>query len=158
MTYCFYSAVWGGLYQFHKSSFGLTNAPACFMRAMHLVLKGLCWSDCLVYLDDIIFGWTLQEHRERLSLVLVSDSSSYFLANTVYLGDIFHLLWQVVSKEFSSHCCRRWAKVFVICVQVWFYELFPSIIKLSICKCQKRKAVYCLLSEHFPAIDLIDLF
>ena len=41
------------------------------MRAMHLVLKGLCWSDCLVYLDDIIiFGRTLQEHRERLSLVL----------------------------------------------------------------------------------------
>ena len=60
-----------GLYQFRKLSFGLTNAPACFMRAMHLTLKGLCWSDCLVYLDDIIiFGRTLQEHRERLSLVL----------------------------------------------------------------------------------------
>ena len=38
---------------------------------MHLILKGLYWSDCLVYLDDIIvFGRTLQEHRERLSLVL----------------------------------------------------------------------------------------
>ena len=60
-----------GLYQFRKLSFGLTNAPACFMRAMHLILRGLCWSDCLVYLDDIIvFGRTLQEHRERLSLVL----------------------------------------------------------------------------------------
>ena len=32
----------GGLYQFHRLSFGLTNAPACFMRAMHLILKGLC--------------------------------------------------------------------------------------------------------------------
>lgn len=41
------------------------------MRAMHLILKGLCWSDCLVYLDDIIiFGRTLQDHRERLSLVM----------------------------------------------------------------------------------------
>ena len=60
-----------GLYQSGKLSFGLTNAPACFMRAMHLILKGLCWSDCLVYLDDIIvFSRTLQEHRERLSLVL----------------------------------------------------------------------------------------
>ena len=48
---------------------GLTNAPACFMRAMHLVLNGLRWSDCLVYLDDIIFcGRPLQEHRERLCL------------------------------------------------------------------------------------------
>jgi len=46
-----------GLYQFCRLSFGLTNALACFMRAMHIVLKGLCWSDCLVYLDDIIvFG------------------------------------------------------------------------------------------------------
>ena len=46
-----------GLYEFRRLSFGLTNAPACFMRAMHLILKGLCWSDCLVYLDDIIiFG------------------------------------------------------------------------------------------------------
>ena len=41
------------------------------MRAMHLILKGLRWPDCLVYLGDIInFGRTLQEHRERLSLVL----------------------------------------------------------------------------------------
>ena len=41
------------------------------MRAMHLILKSLRWPDRLVYLDDIInFGRTLQEHRERLSLVL----------------------------------------------------------------------------------------
>ena len=60
-----------GLYQFRRLSFGLTNAPACSMQAMHLILKGLCWSDCLVYLDDIIvFGRTLEEHRERQSLVL----------------------------------------------------------------------------------------
>jgi len=60
-----------GPYQFRRLSFGLTNTPACFMRAMHLILKGLCWSDCLVYLDDIkIFGRTLEEHRERLSLLL----------------------------------------------------------------------------------------
>ena len=36
--------------QFSKLSFGLTNAPACFMTAMHRIFKGLCWSDCLVYL------------------------------------------------------------------------------------------------------------
>ena len=41
------------------------------MRAMHLILKGLRWPDCLVYLDDIIiFGRILQEHRDRLSPVL----------------------------------------------------------------------------------------
>ena len=40
------------------------------MRAMHRVLKDLCWSDCLVYLDVIIFGRTLEEHRGRLAVVL----------------------------------------------------------------------------------------
>ncbi|KAL9952832.1 hypothetical protein ACROYT_G040145 [Oculina patagonica] len=61
----------GSLYQFCRLRFGLTNAPACFMRALDIVPDGLCWSDCLVYLDDIIvFGRTLEEHRERLALVL----------------------------------------------------------------------------------------
>ncbi len=60
-----------GLYQFCRLSFCLTNAPACFMHVMHIVLKALCWSGCLVYLDDIIaFGRTLEKHRERFALVL----------------------------------------------------------------------------------------
>ena len=47
----------GGLYQFRQLSFGLTNALACFLCVMHRFLKGLCWSDCLVYLDNIyLFG------------------------------------------------------------------------------------------------------
>ena len=56
-----------GLYQFKKMPFGLTNAPATFMRLMELVLKGLEWEQCLVYLDDIIvFGRTFAECMERL--------------------------------------------------------------------------------------------
>lgn len=52
-----------GLYQFRKLSFRLTNAPACFMRAMHHILKGLYWSDCLVCPDPmIVLSQTLQEH------------------------------------------------------------------------------------------------
>ena len=65
-----------GLNQFHKLSFGFTNASACFKRAMHLILKGLCWSDCLVYLDDIIvFGRTLKEHRETVTCPVMLDRS-----------------------------------------------------------------------------------
>ena len=43
-----------GHYQFKRMSFGLTNAPATFQRAINTILRGLNWLDCLVYLDDII--------------------------------------------------------------------------------------------------------
>lgn len=43
-----------GLYQFRVMPFGLTNAPATFERLMELVLRGLQWKRCLLYLDDVI--------------------------------------------------------------------------------------------------------
>lgn len=33
---------------------GLCNAPATFQRAMHLDLRGLTWTQVLVYLDGVI--------------------------------------------------------------------------------------------------------
>jgi len=32
----------------------LTNAPASFQRALDIILSGLKWQICLVYLDDVI--------------------------------------------------------------------------------------------------------
>ena len=43
-----------GLWNFRTMPFGLCNAPATFERLMDLVLKGLPWTTCLVYLDDIL--------------------------------------------------------------------------------------------------------
>eukprot|EP00731_Ephydatia_muelleri_P033154 Em0025g110a len=60
-----------GLHQFRVMPFGLTNAPSTFQRLMGLVLAGLSWSTCLVYLDDIIvFSQTVEEHFTRLADVL----------------------------------------------------------------------------------------
>eukprot|EP00731_Ephydatia_muelleri_P023225 Em0015g808a len=62
-----------GLHQFRIMPFGLTNAPSTFQRLMGLVLAGLSWSTCLVYLDDIIvFSQTVEEHFTRLADVLRS--------------------------------------------------------------------------------------
>ncbi|UYV74134.1 hypothetical protein LAZ67_11002214 [Cordylochernes scorpioides] len=43
-----------GLYEFKVMPFGLCNAPATFERLIDNLLKGLKWTICLFYLDDII--------------------------------------------------------------------------------------------------------
>lgn len=51
--------------------FGLSNAPATFQRLMDVVLTGLQWSTCLVYIDDVvIMGETFEEHLQHLRKVL----------------------------------------------------------------------------------------
>ena len=61
-----------GHYQFRKLPFGLTNSPSTFQRDMDIILKGLVWTDCLVYLDDIIiFASSLKEHKERMKRILI---------------------------------------------------------------------------------------
>ena len=59
-----------GLFEFKVMPFGLSNAPATFQRLMDLVLSGLQWSQCLVYLDDvIILGRSFSEHLANLNMV-----------------------------------------------------------------------------------------
>ena len=42
-----------GLFEFTRMPFGLCNAPATFQGLMDLVLAGLQWSNCLVYLGSL---------------------------------------------------------------------------------------------------------
>lgn len=51
--------------------FGLSNGPSSFQRSMDIILAGLRWTACLVYLDDVIvYASTIDLHVERLRLVL----------------------------------------------------------------------------------------
>ena len=60
-----------GLFQFRVMPFGLCNAPATFERLMDRVLCGMRWSQCLVYLDDVIsFGKSVPESLGHLEEVL----------------------------------------------------------------------------------------
>ena len=62
-----------GLWQFKKMPFGLCNAPATFQRVMDMVLMGLKWDACLIYLDDVVvFSKTFDEHLDKLDKVLTA--------------------------------------------------------------------------------------
>ena len=88
-----------GTYRFTRMPFGLPNAPATFHRTVDIVLSGLKWKTCLVYLDDIIvFSQTPEEHLRHLDEVLgllygaglsLKLSKCNFFRDTVsYLGHI----------------------------------------------------------------------
>ena len=60
-----------GLFEFKVMPFGLCNAPATFQRLMDMVLAGIKWSRCLVYLDDIIvMGKSFHHHLLNLRVVM----------------------------------------------------------------------------------------
>jgi hypothetical protein len=72
---------------------GLCNAPSQFQRLMDLVLAGLTYASCLVFLDDIIcFSRSFEEHLKRL-------------------GTIFERLAQANLKLRASKCQLFKAKV-----------------------------------------------
>ena len=79
--------------------FGLCNAPATFQRLMDIVLAGVQWSSCLVYLDDvIIMGRSFEEHLDNISMVLARlqaaglmlkpEKCNFFQKEVLYLGHI----------------------------------------------------------------------
>ena len=107
-----------GLHQFRVMPFGLSNAPGTFQRLMSLVLSGLCWSTCLVYLDDIIiFSQTVDEHLQRLRDVLqrlkdaglkIKPSKCQLLRKSVlYLGHIVSEKDVEVDPKKTS-CVHSW--------------------------------------------------
>ena len=59
-----------GLFEFNVMPFGLCNGPATFQRLMDMILTGLQWTNCLIYLDDvIIFSHDFKSHLDNLQYV-----------------------------------------------------------------------------------------
>ncbi len=60
-----------GLCQFKVMPMGLKNSPPTFQRLMELVLRGLHWTTCVIYLDDIIcMGQNFEDHLKNLTDIL----------------------------------------------------------------------------------------
>ncbi|CAF4077516.1 unnamed protein product [Adineta steineri] len=88
-----------GLFEFKVMPYGLTNAPATFQRLMDIVLAGLKWQCCLVYIDDvIIYSSSFEQHIEDLkrvfdalrsaNLTLKTSKCHFCRRETKYLGHI----------------------------------------------------------------------
>ena len=61
-----------GLYQFRVMPFGLVNSPSTFERLMEDVLRGIQWTESLLYMDDIITpGKTVDECLQRIENVFI---------------------------------------------------------------------------------------
>ena len=59
-----------GLYNLKVMPYGLCNSGATFERLMELVLAGLHWTICLLYVNDIICFPKTVEHITRLDEIL----------------------------------------------------------------------------------------
>ena len=88
-----------GTFRFLRMPFGLKNAPATFQRALDIILSGVRWQTCLVYLDDVIvFSRTHAEHLRHLDEVLTLlgraglslklKKCSFFRTKVDYLGHV----------------------------------------------------------------------
>jgi len=88
-----------GTYEYLKMAYGLTNAPATFKRALDIILSGMTWPTCLVYLDDVIvFSDTTENHVRaldealtrlgRAGVTLKAKKCQFFQTSVEYLGHI----------------------------------------------------------------------
>ena len=88
-----------GLYEYTVMSFGLTNAPATFMRLMNSSFHEYLDKFIIIYIDDIlVYSKTDEEHTEYFRLVLTKlrdhrlyakfSKCEFWLKELVFLGQI----------------------------------------------------------------------
>jgi len=95
-----------GLFRYRRMSFGLTNAPATFLRTLDRILSGFKWRSCLVYLDEvIIFSKDMESHMvhvDRILSALQSAGVSLKRSKCEFFTDTVHYLGHVIRPETLS--------------------------------------------------------
>ena len=128
-----------GLYQWRSMPMGLTNSPATFQRMMELVLRGLPWQVCMVYLDDVlIFSPTFAEHMASLREVFSRIQSAGLKLNPgkCHLAqDHVVFLGHVVSRQGLQPDPRNTEKV-----KTWPTPQSPTEVRafLGLCSYYRR--------------------
>lgn len=86
-------------YEFLRMPMGLSTAPATFQKLMHTLFHEENWSQCLIYLDDIlVFSRNLDEHLRRLEVIftkireaglkLAPEKCHFLKSEVAYLGHV----------------------------------------------------------------------
>ncbi|MEL7181406.1 MAG: reverse transcriptase domain-containing protein, partial [Pseudomonadota bacterium] len=89
----------GGLYEYKRMPFGLSNAPGTFQRLMNELFKTELHKYVLIFLDDIlIYSPTLEEHADHVRRVMLTlraanlklkpKKCKFFQPQVEYLGHI----------------------------------------------------------------------
>jgi len=157
-----------GAYRYIRLPFGPSNAPATFQRAIDMILGGLKWKSCLVYLDDIIvFSLSAGEHVEHLreafaairgaGVSLKAKKCHLFQEEVEYLGHIVGRGQLQVQdknirglKEASPSRCKKDLRSFLgMCnVYRWFVKDYAQVAQpLAAMKSSKRPDRWGTLSD-----------
>ena len=104
-----------GTYRYVRMPFGLWNAPATFQRGLDIILSGVRWQTCLIYLDDVIVcsrnAETHLRHVDevlrllrRTGVKLKLRKCSFFQPKVDYLGHVITpgTLSVAVDKAFAK--------------------------------------------------------
>ena len=93
----------GKLWQWKVMCLGLCNAPSTFTRLMDLVLHGLTFNYCLVYLDDtIVYSKSFDEHLSHLEEIfsrLIAAGLKLNPEKCVFAADEVNYLGYLVSSK-----------------------------------------------------------
>ncbi|KFD61358.1 hypothetical protein M514_12069, partial [Trichuris suis] len=106
----------GGLYQFTRVPFGVTNGIAYFQRTIDLFIKDEHLEGAFAYVDDItVCGSTQADHdrnlenflktAQRWNFTLNKDKCTFSTRKLRILGPCGTLLY----RKIRNHCSERWA-------------------------------------------------
>jgi hypothetical protein len=107
-----------GIYRFIRLPFDLRNAPGTLQRAADIILSGVKWKTCLVYLDDVIVFSSSREaqmlHVDEALTLLEKAGLSPKLAKCLFFKGTVNYLVHVlrpgrlgVAEKIPRHSSRR---------------------------------------------------
>ena len=92
-----------GTYGYKRMPLGLINSPSTFQRLMDILLAGLKWKCCIVYMDDIIiFSKTFEDHIRDLRAVftrLREAGLTLKLTKCTFARDTLPYLGYIISRN-----------------------------------------------------------